>query len=129
MEPLNRFIARHWVQLAVSLVLLTPFVLHTVRALDVPFFQKLEYLAYDARLNLTMPRTTDFRIVIVDVDERSLAIEGHWPWQRDRLGKLIVNLFDHYSTSVVGVDFVFPEEYESVALKRSEEHTSELQSH
>ena len=32
------------------------------------------------------------RIVIVDVDERSLAALGQWPWRRDRLGALIERL-------------------------------------
>jgi CHASE2 domain-containing sensor protein len=29
-----------------------------------------------------MPRTLDERIVIVDIDEKSLERLGHWPWGR-----------------------------------------------
>ena len=34
------------------------------------------------------------RIVIVDVDERSLATVGQWPWRRDVIGRLISSLRD-----------------------------------
>ena len=37
------------------------------------FLHQLESIAYDARLNLTLPGTVDPRIVIVDIDERSLG--------------------------------------------------------
>lgn len=45
------------------------------------FIQRLEYLVYDARLDL-MPKavkSADNKIVIVDLDERSLQVEGQYP--------------------------------------------------
>ena len=41
-----------------------------------------------------MPGTVDPRIVIVDIDEKSLQEEGRWPWRRDRLGLFLDRLFD-----------------------------------
>ena len=40
-----------------------------------------------------MPQTIDERIVIVDIDEKSLAEIGRWPWSRNRLGDLVNELF------------------------------------
>ncbi len=75
-----------------------------------------EYL-YDARLRWNMPGTLDERIVIVDIDERSIAREGHFPWQRDKMAELVNTLFDHYGVRVLAFDMVFAEPEESTALQ------------
>lgn len=49
------------------------------------FIDRLSAILYDYRLQLTMPRTVDERIVILDIDEKSLKEEGRRPWSRDRL--------------------------------------------
>ena len=56
--------------------------------------QRLDDIMYDARLRATMPRTLDKRIVIVDIDEKSLAEVGRWPWGRDKLAVLVQELLD-----------------------------------
>ncbi|HEX3099106.1 MAG TPA: CHASE2 domain-containing protein, partial [Usitatibacter sp.] len=71
--------------------------------------QRLEMQAYDARLRLSMPRTVDPRIVILDIDEKSLIKEGHWPWPRDKLALMLQQLFDRYKARVVGFDVAFAE--------------------
>ncbi len=73
------------------------------------WLERLEQLSYDARLVLTMPNTQDDRIVILDLDERSLLAEGQWPWPRDRLARLMDRLFDDYQVKVLGFDIVFAE--------------------
>ncbi len=73
------------------------------------FFQRLELQAYDTRLRATMPEKIDSRIVIIDIDEKSLAAEGQWPWGRDKLALLIKQLFDVYRLKVAGFDVIFPE--------------------
>jgi len=70
---------------------------------------QLERWAYDARVRLFLPRTRDPRIVIVDIDERSLGAEGGWPWGRDKLALMLHQLFDRYRVRVVGFDIAFPE--------------------
>jgi signal transduction histidine kinase/CheY-like chemotaxis protein len=50
----------------------------------------------------------DPRIVIVDVDERSLAALGQWPWRRDRVGELVERLRAS-GARVVVLDLVFSE--------------------
>ena len=78
---------------------------------------QLSFILYDYRLRLTMPRTVDDRIVILDIDEKSLKEEGRWPWGRDRLALLMDKLFDEYSIAVLGFDVVFAEKDESSGLK------------
>jgi adenylate cyclase len=90
--------------------------------LRVPLLANLEAIVYDTRLQLTMPQTVDPRIVILDIDEKSLAEreqggEGRWPWSRDRLALLMDKLFDRYEIAVVGFDIVFSERDESSGIR------------
>lgn len=85
------------------------FVLHAGGWLSWPFLRQLESIAYDARLKLTLPGGVDPRVVIVDIDERSLREEGQWPWPRQRLAHLVDLLFDRYRVAVLGFDVVFAE--------------------
>ena len=74
----------------------------------VPYINQIEDLLYDTRVRLTAPRGEDDRIVIVAIDEKSLAEHGHWPWTRDKLALLLEQL-TAYGVSVVGFDMVFAE--------------------
>lgn len=70
---------------------------------------RLQFAIDDIRLRATLPGTRDERIVVVDVDERSLAAIGRWPWPRDRLAALADELFERQKAAVVGFDMVFAE--------------------
>ncbi|PCI73995.1 MAG: adenylate/guanylate cyclase domain-containing protein [SAR86 cluster bacterium] len=72
--------------------------------------ERLEFLVYDQRLSI-MPKhvkSPDNRIVIVDLDERSLQAEGQYPWNRIKVGQLTEKLRDN-GVLVVGFDITFPE--------------------
>ena len=74
------------------------------------FLTRLEYVIYDQRLSI-MPKAekpADNKIVIVDLDERSLQAEGQFPWNRIKVGQLTEKLRD-YGALVVGFDITFPE--------------------
>jgi len=103
-------------RLALSALILLFLLLNTTGNLRYPFLDQLENWTYDARLNFSRPDTIDDRIVIVDIDENSLAEVGRWPWPRARLATLVDNLFNHYAASVVGFDIVFAEKDESSGL-------------
>ena len=77
----------------------------------------MENLAYDARVLFSIRKDEDPRIVIVDIDEKSLAEEGRWPWSRNRMAKLVDELFTHYQIQLLGFDVVFAEPDESSGLK------------
>ncbi|TNF98341.1 MAG: adenylate/guanylate cyclase domain-containing protein [Gammaproteobacteria bacterium] len=80
------------------------------------FVHHLENLAYDLRINFTLKKGTDDRIVIIDIDEKSLAEHGRWPWPRDRIAHLIDLLFDYYGIGILGMDVVWAEPDESSGL-------------
>jgi adenylate cyclase len=85
---------------------------------QIGFINQLDHIIYDYRLRLTMPGTVDDRIVILDIDERSLDPRalGRWPWGRDKIVALLQKLFDKYGVLIVGFDVVFAEPDESSGL-------------
>ena len=82
---------------------------------------RVESYLYDLRVRLTMPGGVDRRIVIVDIDESSLAREGQWPWSRTKLAALMDALFDQYGARVVAFDAQFPEAERASALSLFDE--------
>lgn len=67
-----------------------------------------EYRVYDTLVRSVPTRPPSGRIVIVDVDERSLASIGQWPWRRDTIARLIRRLRDS-GASTVALDIIFAE--------------------
>jgi adenylate cyclase len=110
-------VKKHLVRIALGLLVVLVFLGHAAGLYDIPFVKRLEAIFYDSRLRLTMPGTGDPRIVIAEIDEKSLAAEGRWPWRRDRMAKLLDLLFDHYNVRAVGFDVVFAERDESSGLR------------
>jgi len=69
---------------------------------------RLNNAAYDILLRSARPRPPSGRVVIIDVDERSLSTIGQWPWRRDLIGDLIARL-RNMGAATVALDFVFSE--------------------
>ena len=85
------------------------------------FVTQLDLSISDTRLRALMPRTLDPRIVVVDIDEKSLAEVGRWPWGRDRVAALTDELFARQHAAVVGFDVVFAEPDTSSGLAALEQ--------
>ena len=109
---------RHWPRILVTLIPLVLALLHIASILPLSVLQRLDEIIYDTRLRATMPKTLDDRIVIVDIDEKSLAEVGRWPWGRNKLATLTDELFERQNAAVVGFDVLFPEPDESSGIKR-----------
>lgn len=72
-------------------------------------FKPVNFALDDWRTRFAIQPRPESRIVIVDVDERSLAEQGAWPWPRDTIARLLQILLSDYGVSSVAVDMVFPE--------------------
>jgi len=107
---------KHLPRMAVTLLPLVLAVLHIFGVVRLGLLDRIDDLIYDTRLRLTMPRTLDERIVIVDVDEQSLAEQGRWPWPRNKLASMLDELFSRQQVAVVAFDMVFAEPDESSGL-------------
>ncbi len=104
-------------RLAFAIVPVVVVILHVVGVMRLGLLDWVDNLIYDTRLRITMPRTLDDRIVIVDIDEKSLAQVGRWPWPRHKMATLTDELFDRQHAGVVGFDVVFAEPDDSSGLR------------
>jgi adenylate cyclase len=73
-------------------------------------FMPVDHALNDWRVRFSVQPRSESRIVIVDVDEHSLAEQGAWPWPRDTLARLLKTLIDDYHVGGIAVDMVFPEQ-------------------
>ena len=112
---------QHIVRYALGLVVLLILLGHAARFYQFGFIDRLDAIFYDTKVRLTMPQSVDERVVILDIDEKSLGEIGRWPWGRDRVSLLINKLFDQHGITLLGFDVVFAEPDESSGLKVLEE--------
>ncbi|MEP6828488.1 MAG: adenylate/guanylate cyclase domain-containing protein [Aestuariivirga sp.] len=63
---------------------------------------------FDLMQQLWPRQQTSNPVVIVDIDESSLARIGQWPWSRDKLAKMVENL-NALGAKVIAFDVIFPE--------------------
>ncbi|MEM9359502.1 MAG: CHASE2 domain-containing protein, partial [Pseudomonadota bacterium] len=90
----------------VALILLLGFL--QFRASDNVFLQSMLLRTFDLYQWLK-PREADQRpVVIIDIDERSIAKFGQWPWPRTRIAKLIENTRAN-GAKALAFDMVFSE--------------------
>jgi adenylate cyclase len=101
-------VKQHIVRIALGLAILAVFLGHAGKFYSLGIVTRLDHVLYDTRLRLTAPGTVDDRIVILDIDERSLATPelGRWPWSRDVTAALVGKLFDKYGAALVAFDVV-----------------------
>lgn len=104
-----RIFRKYRKRMLATAVLVVLAVLHASGLWPLPALYRVDEALYDARLRLTMPRTLDERVVIVDIDERSLARLGQWPWDRARVAQLVTELTQRQQVAALGLDVVFAE--------------------
>ncbi|MBS0501867.1 MAG: adenylate/guanylate cyclase domain-containing protein [Burkholderiaceae bacterium] len=103
--PAQRHPWRTWACIALLLLALA----QSLSGLPAPGRGWLDAQLADLRLGLSMPRTRDTRVVIVDVDEASLQRLGRWPWSRARIAQLVRELTGRQQAAVLGLDALFAE--------------------
>ncbi len=93
-----------------AVVLLSLFVL--IRLWDQVFgltpVEILRVKIFDLYQQIEPREVTQTQVVVVDVDEDSLAELGQWPWPRTILAKLLQQM-EHFGVVAVGFDVVFAE--------------------
>jgi len=79
MEKFLKRLKRQLPLVILTLLITVVFLFHTSEAFQWRFVETLENIFYDTRVKMTMPGGVDKRIVIVDIDEKSLSEIGRWP--------------------------------------------------
>ena len=110
---MRNFLKRRFLVPALIALLLTLLSV-LVKTVEVPVLsdldRRLEWLAYDLRVRLMLPEEVapDPRIVIVDIDEKSLLQLGRWPWSRSTIADLVDRVFEA-GAAVLAMDVMFAE--------------------
>ena len=84
------------------------FLLSTVYLVLPNYFQVVDSKIRDIYINIRGPEKTSDTIVIVDIDEKSLKALGQWPWERDKVARILQNL-DAAKAGIIGLDILFSE--------------------
>lgn len=101
-------VAKYWVRWAIGLLLTTIAALYPPGFWSSAFIERQDTTISDLRMRLE-PARLDPRIVIVDIDSKSLTEVGRFPWSRDVLARLVDQLVGRYKAGAVGFDVTFPE--------------------
>ena len=120
MLDMRQFFKKHRKKLFViilSLIVTSAFLGYSRGNLQWLVMKQFENILYDLRVVLTASRQVDDRIVIIDIDEKSLAEVGRYPWSRDKFSRLVDQLFDYYFVSMIGFDVYFREADESSGIR------------
>jgi adenylate cyclase len=98
----------HTRRLLVGLLVTALAVLAEVSNVGLPLDDALDRMLYDMRVR-AQPAKPNSRVLIVDIDDRSLAEQGSWPWPRDRMSRLTEIVASEGGARAVGLNFVFAE--------------------
>ncbi|MEZ5661638.1 MAG: adenylate/guanylate cyclase domain-containing protein [Burkholderiaceae bacterium] len=97
-----------WLRALLGVVICAGFAIVQWRAMPADGLSTADRFLYDARLRVAPPLEQS-PVVIIDIDETSLAKVGRWPWSRRTMAELTRRLFDKGQPAVVGFDVVFAE--------------------
>lgn len=107
-SALGRAARRHGVRWLCGLLLTVAAALHVTGHASLDALERLDTFIAGLRMRVEPP-ALDPRVVIVDIDERSLTAVGRFPWSRDVMARLVTQLTRHYRVAAVGFDVSFPE--------------------
>ena len=84
-------------------------------AISPPVLETIELNWLDLRFRTRGPLTPTPAVVLVAIDEKSMAAEGRWPWPRSRIAAL-VDALSRDGARVIGFDVVFSGSEEDARL-------------
>ena len=96
-------------RLVLGLLITLCFTLYTLGYLNIPGLLFVEQKLYDTKVQVSAQGQSDDRVVILDIDEKSLGELGRWPWSRSLMAKINQKLFSEQGISVLGYDIVWAE--------------------
>ena len=88
--------------------LLLSVVMSVVYLLQPAFVSSTNYRTIDVLMNLAHPIPASGSVAIVDIDEKSLARYGQWPWPRSRLA-LLLRAINASGAVSIGLDLILAE--------------------
>ncbi len=81
--------------------------------------KRLNSMVYDIRMRIDLAQKNEKNpstVAIVDIDEKSLATHGRWPWPRNKMAMLLEKLRNH-GVIVIAFDIIFSEPERNVVQR------------
>jgi serine/threonine-protein kinase len=80
------------------------------------FFESIELKTFDWRARFDQAQRAPSDVVIVSIDDDSIAKMGRWPWPRSLIARMI-DLLSKGGAKIIGVDILFSETEKNLGLK------------
>ncbi len=97
---------KHLINLIIGLI--GAFFMSVLFLFSPPQLQSLDSSLRDMFFQIRGEIPTSNQVVIIDIDEKSLAQLGQWPWERDLVAQLLEKLTEN-GAGIIGLDMVFAE--------------------
>lgn len=99
-----------------SITILSLVLTGTAFITGISFLELMELKTVDLRFVSRGPIPASGDVVMAIIDEKSLEVEGRWPWPRSKMARL-VDVLSQSGARVIGFDIGFLDPDENVALK------------
>ena len=84
------------------------FFLIVLKTINPSFIKSISYLSFDLYQKIFPLDKQDSKVVIINIDEKSLSKFGQFPWNRSIFAKIIENV-NRSNPKVIGFDIFFTE--------------------
>ena len=112
---MSRFIRAIFSINPVTLTIGITFLVMILFITGVPILDLVELKTYDLRFLSRGLEKASLEIVLAVIDEKSLDMEGRWPWPRSKLARLI-DILSKDGAKVVTLDILFSEPDQNASL-------------
>lgn len=104
-----------WLRVSIGLLICVVFAILQYSSVPSDGLSTADRYLYDTRISVAPPFDSN-QVVIVDIDEKSLAAIGRWPWSRRTVADLATRITEEGNAAVLGFDVVFAEPEREDAL-------------
>jgi adenylate cyclase len=92
---------------------------------DVSILELVELKTYDLRFRSRGQQQPSSSVVMALIDDKSIEMEGRWPWPRSKIAKL-VNILSNNGAKVIGFDIGFFEPSQNAQLEFIEKFSRKM---
>lgn len=107
-RSLRKATARYWPRWLLGILITLMGAVYALQFYPIDAISRIDSFLVGQRMRLE-PFQLDPRIVIIDIDGKSLEKVGRFPWSRNIQAHLVEQLVEHYKVSAIGYDISFPE--------------------
>ncbi len=98
---MSRVLTSIWACVAVLTLLIG------IRIIDPDPVERIRLISFDAKIN-SIPETQSDQIVLLNIGEKALEVNGQWPWPRQYFAQMISDL-RNANAGIIGITVMYPE--------------------